>query len=617
MPSLGFLKKRRTRDSNPDPSGSTTSSNPTSPVAASASATATAPATASAAAAAAAATSPPSQPSDPSIDHSQSSASVAASQAGITHKTVSGSAPTPISPSVPASAQPHHQQQQQQMNPANTQAAGGGVGGGGGGGRGGGDGGGEGPAIATPVPMQASQGIDSQNLPTISNLIHQPQNGVSANNYQSAPYHSAILGAQISHPPSASPGTDPARMQQQLQQAYPQPTMQSQQNAGHLPGQQYQQPQEQQQQQRQPQHSQQQHSQQQQQPQHQQQYQQQQQHQHEQRIHHQHQGSVTRVTKGKYSLGDFEILRTLGTGSFGRVHLVQSKHNQRFYAIKVLKKAQVVKMKQVEHTNDERRMLSDVKHPFLITLWGTFQDWRSLYMVMDFVEGGELFSLLRKSGRFPNPVAKFYAAEATLALEYLHSKNIIYRDLKPENLLLDRHGHLKITDFGFAKKVPDKTWTLCGTPDYLAPEVVANKGYNKSVDWWSLGILIYEMLCGYTPFWDSGSPMRIYENILKGRVKYPPYINPDAQNLLERLITADLTKRLGNLYGGPQDVKSHPWFAEVTWDRLARKDIDAPYTPPVKAGTGDASQFDRYPEDPEKYGGTAGNDDYGHLFSDF
>ncbi|KAI5922197.1 kinase-like domain-containing protein [Camillea tinctor] len=328
------------------------------------------------------------------------------------------------------------------------------------------------------------------------------------------------------------------------------------------------------------------------------------------------QPSDSRVTKGKYSLNDFDLLRTLGTGSFGRVHLVQSKHNQRFYAVKVLKKAQVVKMKQVEHTNDERRMLGEVKHPFLITLWGTFQDAKNLYMVMDFVEGGELFSLLRKSGRFPNPVAKFYAAEVTLALEYLHSKNIIYRDLKPENLLLDRHGHLKITDFGFAKRVPDKTWTLCGTPDYLAPEVVSNKGYNKSVDWWSLGILIYEMLCGYTPFWDSGSPMKIYENILRGKVKYPAYVHPDAQDLLQRLITRDLTTRLGNLFGGSQDVKNHPWFAEVTWDRLSRKDIDAPYTPPVKAGAGDASQFDRYPEETEKYGQQA-NDEYGYLFPDF
>ncbi|KAF2736202.1 Pkinase-domain-containing protein [Polyplosphaeria fusca] len=316
------------------------------------------------------------------------------------------------------------------------------------------------------------------------------------------------------------------------------------------------------------------------------------------------QPAAVRTTKGKYTLTDFTIQRTLGTGSFGRVHLVQSKHNQRFYAIKVLKKAQVVKMKQVEHTNDERRMLQQVKHPFLITLWGTFQDSKNLYMVMDFVEGGELFSLLRKSQRFPNPVAKFYAAEVTLALDYLHAQNIIYRDLKPENLLLDRHGHLKITDFGFAKEVPDITWTLCGTPDYLAPEVVASKGYNKSVDWWSLGILIFEMLCGFTPFWDGGSPMKIYENILKGRVKYPPYIHHDAQDLLQKLITSDLTKRLGNLHGGSKDVMNHPWFAEVTWERLQKKDIDAPYVPPVRAGVGDASQFDKYPEETEAYGQT-------------
>ncbi|PPJ56725.1 hypothetical protein CBER1_08665 [Cercospora berteroae] len=323
-----------------------------------------------------------------------------------------------------------------------------------------------------------------------------------------------------------------------------------------------------------------------------------------------------RETRGKYTLQDFVINRTLGTGSFGRVHLVQSKHNQRFYAVKVLKKAQVVKMKQIEHTNDERKMLQRCRHPFLITLWGTWQDSKNLYMVMDFIEGGELFSLLRKSQRFPNPVAKFYAAEVTLALEYLHSMDIIYRDLKPENLLLDRHGHIKITDFGFAKEVPDITWTLCGTPDYLAPEVVSSKGYNKSVDWWSLGILIFEMLAGFTPFWDSGSPLKIYENILKGRVKYPPYIHPDAQDLLSKLITADLTKRLGNLHGGSKDVMNHAWFAEVTWDRLAKKDIDAPYVPPVRGGAGDASLFDKYPEETEAYG-QSGDDPYGKSFPDF
>ncbi|KAL2022279.1 hypothetical protein VTK56DRAFT_5677 [Thermocarpiscus australiensis] len=436
-----------------------------------------------------------------------------------------------------------------------------------------------------------SPGTEPQNLPRISNLINPPQHEGSAG-YQQP------LGAQYAQHYSNGgvvAASQPALMLQPQQRQPQQPQQ---------PQQQTQEQQRQQQQQQQQLHS----------------YQHQHQHQHQQqqqqRPQSQPQQEGVRVTKGKYTLADFELLRTLGTGSFGRVHLVQSRHNNRFYAIKVLKKAQVVKMKQVEHTNDERRMLGEVKHPFLITLWGTFQDARNLYMVMDFVEGGELFSLLRKSGRFPNPVAKFYAAEVTLALEYLHGRNIIYRDLKPENLLLDRHGHLKITDFGFAKRVPDKTWTLCGTPDYLAPEVVSNKGYNKSVDWWSLGILIYEMLCGYTPFWDSGSQMKIYENILRGKVKYPAYIHPDAQDLLERLITADLTKRLGNLYGGPQDVKNHPWFAEVTWERLARKDIDAPYMPPVKAGAGDSSQFDRYPEETEQYGQN-GHDEFGYLFPDF
>ena len=325
--------------------------------------------------------------------------------------------------------------------------------------------------------------------------------------------------------------------------------------------------------------------------------------------------SRSTVSKGKYSFTDFQILRTLGTGSFGRVHLVRSVHNNRYYAIKVLKKVQIVKMKQVEHTNDERRMLKLVEHPFLIRMWGTFQDSRNLFMVMDYIEGGELFSLLRKSQRFPNPVAKFYAAEVTLAREYLHSHNIIYRDLKPENILLDKNGHIKITDFGFAKEVPDVTWTLCGTPDYIAPEVVTTKAYNKSVDWWSLGILIYEMLTGYTPFYDQ-TPMKTYENILLGHVRYPSYLHPDAVDLLQKLITKDLTRRLGNLQGGSNDVKIHPWFSEVIWEKLLSKDIETPYEPPIQSGVGDTSLFDRYPEEELDYG-VVTQDPYGNLFTDF
>lgn len=584
MPSLGFLKKKRTREGNSDPSASS----PTSPV-------------------------------TPTTSRSKSISKAFHLPRNNRHST---SAPTaqPTNAQQQSQQQPEHQHQegaapQSNQPPAQNQQTAGAS---------------DGQqdhdmdTVKLHKPEYGTNSMsphDHQNLPSINNLINQPQQqNAQGNSYNNAQSNPQFLAATIDNhrPQTVSPGTDPATLQQQQQQAMPQPPQQQQPSDNQQSQQQYQQQQQPQaqQQQQQPQQQSQQFQQQQHQEQNQNEAQQQPQQQPRQPGH-QYTNSVMRVTKGKYSLGDFDILRTLGTGSFGRVHLVQSKHNQRFYAVKVLKKAQVVKMKQVEHTNDERRMLADVKHPFLITLWGTFQDSKNLYMVMDFVEGGELFSLLRKSGRFPNPVAKFYAAEVTLALEYLHSKNIIYRDLKPENLLLDRHGHLKITDFGFAKRVPDKTWTLCGTPDYLAPEVVSNKGYNKSVDWWSLGILIYEMLCGYTPFWDSGSPMKIYENILKGKVKYPAYVNADAQNLLERLITADLTKRLGNLYGGPADVKNHPWFAEVTWDRLARKDIDAPYTPPVKAGAGDASQFDRYPEDPEKYGMVGGTDEYGHMFTEF
>jgi serine/threonine protein kinase len=196
----------------------------------------------------------------------------------------------------------------------------------------------------------------------------------------------------------------------------------------------------------------------------------------------------------KYSLADLQLHCTLGTGSFGRVHLAKLKSTGKYYALKALSKVDVVKMKQVEHTINEKNILEAAQFPFIIHLLGTFQDTQHIYLLLDYICGGELFSFLRRSGTFPNHVARFYASEIALAFEYLHSKNIIYRDLKPENLLLDKEGHLKITDFGFAKFVPDNiTWTLCGTPDYLAPEIIQSRGYGKAVDWWALGILIYEV----------------------------------------------------------------------------------------------------------------------------
>ncbi|GAA5895138.1 hypothetical protein JCM5296_000891 [Sporobolomyces johnsonii] len=327
--------------------------------------------------------------------------------------------------------------------------------------------------------------------------------------------------------------------------------------------------------------------------------------------------SLSRKTSSRYNLCDFTFIRTLGTGSFGRVHLVRSQHNSRSYAIKVLSKERVVKMKQVEHTNSEREMLERVRHPFLVNLWGTFKDSKNLYMVMDFVAGGELFSLLRKSQRFPDPVAKFFAAEVALALDYLHSLDIIYRDLKPENILLGADGHVKVTDFGFAKHVPDITWTLCGTPDYLAPEIVQSRGYNKSVDWYALGVLMFEMLAGYPPFFtEDSNPMRLYEKIIAGKIRYPAYFAPEAKDLLKSLLTNDITKRFGNLANGSRDIFGHVWFQEVDWERLYRKEIPAPYVPKVE-GDWDASNFDAYPEvDLSEYGST-GPDPHGHLFAAF
>jgi len=328
--------------------------------------------------------------------------------------------------------------------------------------------------------------------------------------------------------------------------------------------------------------------------------------------------SSQRKTSSRYALGDFEFIRTLGTGSFGRVHLVRSRHNTRYYAVKVLSKERVVKMKQVEHTNSEREMLERVRHPMLVNLWGTFKDAHNLYMVMDFVSGGELFSLLRKSQRFPDPVAKFFAAEVALALDYLHSLDIIYRDLKPENILLAADGHIRFADFGFARYCPDVTWTLCGTPDYLAPEIVQSKGYNKSVDWYALGVLVFEMLAGYPPFFSEDSnPMKLYEKIIAAKVRYPSHFGVNAKDLIRNLIASDLTKRFGNLANGSRDIFGHCWFQEVDWERLFRKEIPAPYVPQID-GDGDYRHFDQYAEvDTTVEYGQPGPDPHGHLFALF
>ena len=298
-----------------------------------------------------------------------------------------------------------------------------------------------------------------------------------------------------------------------------------------------------------------------------------------------------------WTLADLELKETLGTGSFGRVRLCKLKGSSDYYAIKCLKKREIIKMKQVQHIIAEKNILMEVSHPFIVNLLCSFQDEKKLYLVLEFVLGGEMFTHLRRAGRFPNDVAKFYHAELVLAFEYLQSKDIIYRDLKPENLLLDYKGHVKITDFGFAKKVPERTFTLCGTPDYLAPEVIQSKGHGKAVDWWTMGILLYEFIAGYPPFYDD-TPFRIYEKILEGKIKFPNWFDSRAKDLVKGLLMTDHTKRLGTLRNGVAEIKGHPYFHGANWEKLYNRHYPAPI--PVKAkNPGDTSNFEKYAESVE------------------
>eukprot|EP00128_Syssomonas_multiformis_P008097 Colp12_sorted_trinity150504_noHs@10681 len=316
----------------------------------------------------------------------------------------------------------------------------------------------------------------------------------------------------------------------------------------------------------------------------------------------------------KHTLKDFTLLETLGTGTFGRVFLCKHNEGQQFFAMKVLKKVEVVRLKQVEHIQSEKSILSSINHPFIVNLFCTFQDDRNLYMLLEYVCGGELFSHLRRAGRFTADMTKFYAAEIVLAIEYLHSLDIIYRDLKPENLLLDMQGHVKITDFGFAKRVDDRTWTLCGTPEYLAPEIIQSKGHGKAVDWWALGILVFEMLAGYPPFFDD-NPFGIYEKILAGKIMFPAHFDPVAKEFIKRLLTADRTKRLGNMKAGAEDVKKHKWFKPLDWLQVVNKQVPAPIVPEM-AHEGDTRNFEKYPEPPEEPTGPC-IDPFKNLFKEF
>ena len=300
--------------------------------------------------------------------------------------------------------------------------------------------------------------------------------------------------------------------------------------------------------------------------------------------------------KMKIKVKDYEKLKTVGLGSYGRVRLCKQKKTGNVYVMKILKKNDIIKQKQVDHVYSEFNILSGLKHPFIVQLIGyNFEDPKYIYFIMEYIQGGELFSLLRSKGSFPVSQTKFYIAHIITIFEYLHSKNIVYRDLKPENILINKNGYLKLTDFGFAKILEnEKTYTLCGTPEYLAPEIILNKGHGKAVDWWTLGILLYEMLVGIDPFSDD-DPMKTYQKILKGKINFPKTINKDAKSLIKHLLTQDTTKRFGCLKNGVKDILNHRFFEGFDWKNFVYLSMPAPYKPEIKSDD-DTSNFEKYPE---------------------
>jgi len=305
-----------------------------------------------------------------------------------------------------------------------------------------------------------------------------------------------------------------------------------------------------------------------------------------------------KITFADAKLEDFTLHQTLGTGTFGRVKLCEMAATKQFCALKILSKTEVIRLKQQEHIRSERHILLQVDHPFIVKLYNTFESAENLYLLLEYVYGGEVFSHLRQAGRFSKEYCKFYSGQIVLVLKYLHGLNIVFRDLKPENLLISSNGYIKITDFGFAKELSEDTWTLCGTPEYLAPEIIQSKGHGLGVDWWALGILMFEMLCGYPPFFDD-NPFGIYQKILIGKIEFPKYFDDYGKDLVKRLLTADKTQRLGSTpKDGANDIWCHKFFRGVDWHALAAGRIQAPIVPQVTSPL-DTHYFEAYPEEEE------------------
>ncbi|BFZ11548.1 hypothetical protein BsWGS_14586 [Bradybaena similaris] len=288
--------------------------------------------------------------------------------------------------------------------------------------------------------------------------------------------------------------------------------------------------------------------------------------------------------KKKVSLEDFEFLKVLGKGTFGKVIMCKEKATDQVYAIKILKKAVIIAKDEVAHTLTENKVLQSSSHPFLIQLKYSFQTADRLCFVMEYINGGELFYHLSRERVFSEERTRFYGAEIVSALGYLHEKDTVYRDVKLENLLLDKDGHIKIADFGLCKQqmfFGASTNTFCGTPEYLAPEVLEDNDYGRAVDWWGTGVVMYEMMCGRLPFYNKDHDI-LFELILLQNVKFPRNLSEEAKSLLNGLLAKKPKDRLGGGEADVAEIKSHPFFASINWDDLLAKKISPPWKPDVE-----------------------------------
>ncbi|XP_075358032.1 ribosomal protein S6 kinase beta-2 [Mycteria americana] len=309
--------------------------------------------------------------------------------------------------------------------------------------------------------------------------------------------------------------------------------------------------------------------------------------------------SESSVNNGPEHIGPhcFELLRVLGKGGYGKVfqvRKVQGTNTGKIFAMKVLKKAKIAcNAKDTAHTRAERNILEAVKHPFIVDLIYAFQTGGKLYLILECLSGGELFMQLEREGIFLEDTACFYLSEITLALGHLHSHGIIYRDLKPENIMLNSQGHIKLTDFGLCKEsIHDGavTHTFCGTIEYMAPEILVRSGHNRAVDWWSLGALMYDMLTGSPPF-TAENRKKTIDKILKGKLVLPPYLTPDARDLLKKFLKRNPNQRVGGGPGDAADVQKQPFFRHINWEDLLARRLDPPFKPCLQSEE-DVSQFD-------------------------